>query len=92
VKEMMAWCEKHAVDYIFGFARNPRLRRKIAKEMRQAKKEQQLTGEPAHHRRVCFAVLNDESVGPSKNHRFDTVTRRIRIFHQKCGTGWIRSN
>ena len=40
----MAWCEKHAVDYVFGFARNPRLRRKIANEMRQAKKEQQRTG------------------------------------------------
>ena len=46
-EELMAWCEKHAVDYVFGFARNPRLRRKIAKEMRQAKKEQQRTGEPA---------------------------------------------
>jgi len=43
----MAWCEQHAVDYVFGFARNQRLRRKIAKEMRQAKKEQQRTGEPA---------------------------------------------
>jgi hypothetical protein len=46
-EELMAWCEKHAVDYVFGFARNPRLRRKIAQEMRQAKKEQQRTGEPA---------------------------------------------
>lgn len=46
-EELMAWCEKHAVDYVFGFARNPRLRRKIAKQMRQAKKEQQRTGKPA---------------------------------------------
>jgi hypothetical protein len=46
-EELMAWCEKHEVDYVFGFARNPRLRRKIAKEMRQAKKEQQRTGKPA---------------------------------------------
>jgi len=46
-EELMAWCEQHAVDYVFGFARNKRLRRKIAKEMRQAKKEQQRTGEPA---------------------------------------------
>src|ERR1700752_771366 len=46
-EELMAWGEQHAVDYVFGFARNPRLRRKIAKEMRQAKKEQQSTGEPA---------------------------------------------
>src|SRR5437899_3051772 len=46
-EELMAWCEQHHVDYVFGFARNKRLRRKIAKEMRQAKKEQQRTGEPA---------------------------------------------
>jgi len=46
-EELMAWCEQHDVDYVFGFARNQRLRRKIAKEMRQAKKEQQRTGEPA---------------------------------------------
>ena len=46
-EELMAWCEKHAVDYVFGFARNKRLRRKIAKEMRQAKKEQRRTGQPA---------------------------------------------
>jgi hypothetical protein len=46
-EELMAWCEQHDVDYVFGFARNPRLRRKIAKEMRQAKREQQRTGEPA---------------------------------------------
>src|SRR3974390_2251700 len=44
-EELMAWCEKHAVDYLFGFARNPRLRRKIPQEMRQAKKKKKRTGE-----------------------------------------------
>src|SRR5579859_5373698 len=43
-EELMAWCEKHTVDYVFGLARNSRLRRKIAAEMRQAKKQQQNTG------------------------------------------------
>jgi hypothetical protein len=46
-EELMAWCENHAVDYVFGFARNKRLRRKIAREMHQAKREQQRTGGPA---------------------------------------------
>jgi hypothetical protein len=46
-EELMAWCEQHAVDYVLGFARNRRLRRKIAKQMRQAQKEQQRTGQPA---------------------------------------------
>jgi len=46
-EELMAWCEKHAVDYVFGLARNERLRRKIAKPMRQAKREQRRTGHAA---------------------------------------------
>jgi hypothetical protein len=43
-EELMAWCENHAVDYVFGLARNARLRRKIAGELRQAKKEHHSTG------------------------------------------------
>ncbi len=46
-EELMAGCEKHGLDYVFGFARNQRLRRKIAREMRQAKQEHQRTGKPA---------------------------------------------
>jgi Transposase DDE domain group 1 len=46
-EELMAWCENHAVDYVFGLARNTRLRRKIAAQLRQAKREQQRTGKPA---------------------------------------------
>ena len=46
-EELMAWCEKHSVDYVFGLARNGRLRSKIASEIRQAKKEQQRSGKAA---------------------------------------------
>lgn len=46
-EELMAWCETHRVDYVFGFARNQRLRRKIAREMGQAKREQRRTGKAA---------------------------------------------
>ena len=46
-EELLVWCENHQVHYVFGFARNPLLRRKIASEMRQAKKEQQHTGRAA---------------------------------------------
>lgn len=46
-EELTAWCENHAVDYVFGFARNKRLRRKIAREMHKAKREQQRTAGPA---------------------------------------------
>jgi hypothetical protein len=46
-EELMAWCENHTVDYVFGLAGNSRLRRKIAAEMRQAKKEHQSTAKAA---------------------------------------------
>lgn len=46
-EELMAWCEKHRVDYVFGFARNSRLRRKIAAQLREAKREQQRSGKAA---------------------------------------------
>jgi hypothetical protein len=46
-EELMAWCENHDVDYVFGLARNSRLRRKIARPLRQAKEEHQHTGKAA---------------------------------------------
>jgi hypothetical protein len=46
-QELMAWCETHGVDYVFGLARNARLRRKIAAPMRQAKQEHRRTGKAA---------------------------------------------
>jgi hypothetical protein len=46
-EELMAWCESYRVDYVFGFARNERLRRKIAGAMREAKREHQRTAKPA---------------------------------------------
>jgi len=50
----MAWCENHEVHYVFGFARNPLLRRKITAAMRQAQKEHQRTGKAAR----VFAELS----------------------------------
>jgi Transposase DDE domain group 1 len=46
-EELMGWCEKHHVDYLLGPARNERLRRKIAPEMREAKRRHRRTGEAA---------------------------------------------
>jgi Transposase DDE domain group 1 len=45
-EELMAWCEQNQVDYVFGLARNSRLQRKIAPQMRQAKQQHQSTGKP----------------------------------------------
>ncbi len=44
---LMAWCEEHRVDFVFGLARNPRLVSEIAAELAQASAEAQDSGKPA---------------------------------------------
>ncbi len=46
-EELLAWCENNEVDYVFGFARNQRLRRIIGRAMQEAKQEHRRTGKPA---------------------------------------------
>jgi hypothetical protein len=46
-EELLVWCEKHRVDYVFGFARNQRLRRIIGRALQEAKQEHRRTGKPA---------------------------------------------
>jgi len=38
-EELMRWCEENRVEFVFGLARNDRLRRRIGKAMRRAKAE-----------------------------------------------------
>lgn len=40
----MAWCEAHGVGYVLGYARNERLRKRIAPQMEEAARLQQATG------------------------------------------------
>jgi hypothetical protein len=44
---LMAWCETHAVDYLFGLARNQRLVSAIGAELAAAKAESEATQKPA---------------------------------------------
>jgi hypothetical protein len=46
-EELLAWCEQNKVDYVFGLARNERLRAEIDEPMRQAGQQQQATGQAA---------------------------------------------
>ena len=46
-EELMSWCEDNKVDYVFGLARNVRLRKIIAARMWEAKREWERTGKPA---------------------------------------------
>jgi hypothetical protein len=45
--ELMSWCEAHRVDFVFGMARNQRLRRIIGAEMHAATQLWKETGKPA---------------------------------------------
>jgi hypothetical protein len=45
--ELMRWCEAHRVDFLFGMARNRRLRRIIGAEMHAATEQWKQTGKPA---------------------------------------------
>jgi Transposase DDE domain group 1 len=45
--ELMSWCEKQRVDFVFGLARNQRLRRIIGAQMHQATQQWNQTGQPA---------------------------------------------
>src|SRR5258705_8880136 len=81
-EELMAWCENNNVDYVFGFARNQRLRRIIGRAMQEAKQQHPRTGKPA--RGFCeFAyptkkswsrgrrvVAKAEKIESKENHRY----------------------
>jgi hypothetical protein len=45
--ELMDWCENNRVDYVLGFARNPRLRMSIEEALIQAKQQWEQTQKPA---------------------------------------------
>src|ERR1700686_391290 len=45
--ELMSWCETNRVDYVFGLARNQRLRRIIGAQLWEANQQWGQTGKPA---------------------------------------------
>ncbi len=53
--ELMSWCESSGVDYLFGMARNKRLRRIIGQQMQEATVQWKQTGKAHDARnRVAF--------------------------------------
>ncbi len=45
--ELMSWCENNSVDFVFGLARNQRLRKIIGAQMHEATQQWKQTGKPA---------------------------------------------
>ena len=46
-EKLMAWCERENLDYLFGLAQNPRLKKQIEPEMAQAEQLYEQTQAPA---------------------------------------------
>ena len=46
-EKLMAWCEREGIDYIFGLAQNPRLKKQIEAQLAQMEKQYQETQAPA---------------------------------------------
>ena len=46
-EELLAWCEAQGVDYVLGIAQNPRLKRRLAPELEQAREACERTGQAA---------------------------------------------
>jgi hypothetical protein len=42
---IMTWCEEHGIDYVFGLAKNERLKAMIVEELQQAKEQYEQTKE-----------------------------------------------
>jgi len=53
-EKLMAWCEGEGIEYIFGLAQNPRLKKQIAPEMAQAEEQYTQTQIPARVFREFF--------------------------------------
>lgn len=44
---LMSWCEAHRVDFVFGLAKNERLRKAVGEALEQAQQQWRQTGQPA---------------------------------------------
>ena len=67
-EELMAWCEAHEVDFLFGLAKNERLKKILAPQMEEAKRTFEQTGEPAREFAdfSAFVVADTTQVQPGE--------------------------
>ncbi len=89
---LMGWCERNAVDYLFGLAKNSRLVRSIGAELQAAQAESAATQRPARHfkelvyrtrkswSRPRRVVAKAEHTGDKANPRFVVTTLALREF------------
>jgi hypothetical protein len=63
--ELMSWCENNGVDYVFGLARNQRLRRMIGHQMYEATQQwnQRQTGAGLYRVRIQHKEDKERGLG-----------------------------
>jgi hypothetical protein len=74
-EELMAWCEAHQVDYVFGMARNPLLEKIVAGALEQARQQWEQTQQPAR----LFLEFEHETVSGTWSCRRRVVAKAEHI-------------
>jgi hypothetical protein len=74
-EELMAWCEGHAVDYVFGMARNSLLEKKVAEALQQAQRQFEETQLAAR----VFVEFEHETVSGTWSRRRRVVAKAEHI-------------
>jgi hypothetical protein len=74
-EELMAWCEAHQVDYVFGMARNPLLEKIVAGALEQARQQWEQTQQPAR----LFREFEHETVSGTWSCRRRVVAKAEHI-------------
>jgi hypothetical protein len=74
-EELMAWCEVHAVDYVFGMARNALLEKIVAGALEQARQQWEQTQQPAR----VFLEFEHETVSGTWSRRRRVVAKAEHI-------------
>jgi len=74
-EELMAWCEDHQVDYVFGMARHRVLEKIVAEPLEQARRQWEQTQQPAR----VFVEFEHETVSGSWSRRRRVVAKAEHI-------------
>jgi hypothetical protein len=74
-QELMAWCEAHQVDYVFGMARHAVLEKIVAGALQQARQQWEQTQQPAR----VFVEFEQETVSGTWSRRRRVVAKAEHI-------------
>jgi hypothetical protein len=74
-EELLAWCEAHQVDYVFGMARNAVLEKIVVEALEQARQQWQETQQPAR----VFQEFEHETVSGTWSRRRRVVAKAEHI-------------